>query len=172
MNNEDLKTMRHTRNSMLQRCYNPKNKRYYRYGGRGITVCERWLESLSNFIEDMGIRPGNIYSLDRINNDGNYEKNNCRWATPKEQAQNRGTKSKGYVHTKQRNRNKPFLKPEIEIKESYCSRNPKSLQKDTVISIFKSNLNNRQIADLFNVKIGSVQRIKGKKGYLPYTKDL
>lgn len=172
MDKESIKTMRYIRGGMLQRCYNPKNKRYYRYGGRGIIVCERWIESLSNFIEDVGIRPGKNYSIDRINNDGNYDKINCRWATPKEQAQNRGVKSKGYVHTKERSGNKPFLKPEIEIKESYCNRNPKSLPKDVVISIFKSNLTNRQIADFFNVKIGSVQRIKSKKGYVAYTKDL
>ena len=74
--------------SMKQRCYNPNNSRFYVYGGRGIKVCDRWLESFENFLEDMfpSWRPG--LSIDRINNDGNYEPSNCRWASDKEQAEN------------------------------------------------------------------------------------
>lgn len=72
---------------MLARCRNQNNKGYPRYGGRGITVCERWAD-FSNFLADMGERPEGL-SLDRINVNGNYEPGNCRWATAKEQALNR-----------------------------------------------------------------------------------
>lgn len=73
---------------MRQRCYNPNDKNYLSYGGRGIVVCERWLESLENFVADMGIAPPGL-SIDRINVNGNYEPSNCRWATRSEQQRNR-----------------------------------------------------------------------------------
>jgi hypothetical protein len=78
-----------TWSAMIQRCTTPGHKAYPDYGGRGIKVCGRWRHSFENFYNDMGPRPGKKYSLDRIDNDGDYEPSNCRWTTQLEQMNNR-----------------------------------------------------------------------------------
>lgn len=76
---------------MKQRCLNPKQAHFELYGGRGITVCEEWLNSFEKFLDDMGPRPDNNFSLDRIDNNQGYSRDNCRWATRVQQSQNRRT---------------------------------------------------------------------------------
>ena len=77
--------------NMVSRCENKNRSDYSRYGECGIRVCERWRTSFANFLSDMGLKPSPLHSIDRINNQGNYEPENCRWATSEEQNCNKKT---------------------------------------------------------------------------------
>jgi len=77
--------------AMKNRCYNVNSNKYYRYGARGIKVCSRWLDNYDNFLKDMGRRPDNLTSIDRIDVNGDYEPSNCRWSYAKEQMNNMTT---------------------------------------------------------------------------------
>lgn len=83
-----------TWSSMKERCLNSQHPSYKNYGGRGIKICDRWLNNAEAFYKDMGKRPEGM-SLDRIDNEGNYEPSNCRWATQKEQRNN--TRQNRYI---------------------------------------------------------------------------
>jgi len=86
----DIKAYRSWRMARA-RCFNPKNNRYPEYGARGITMCSRWANSFDTFLEDLGDAPSSKHSIERVNNDGNYEPGNCRWATNTEQSRNKTT---------------------------------------------------------------------------------
>lgn len=83
-----------TWSSMKTRCYNPKAFKYPHYGGRGITVCERWMNSFPNFLADMGERPDK-FTLSRIDNDGPYCPENCKWENMSDQNRNRRPYKRG-----------------------------------------------------------------------------
>ena len=84
---------------MKSRCLNKNNKEYKNYGGRGIKVCDSWLK-FENFYKDMGVKPNGL-TIDRINNNGNYELSNCRWATKKEQGNNKRTNKRLFFNGKE-----------------------------------------------------------------------
>ena len=82
---------------MKDRCGNAKNKNYHRYGGRGISVCDRWSKSYQNFIDDMGYRPTKNHSIERVNNDGDYSPDNCEWIHISMQNKNTSRAKKVYI---------------------------------------------------------------------------
>ena len=106
-------------NSMLQRCNNEKNTHYEYYGGRGITVCNSWFK-FEDFFKDMGIKPEGL-TLERIQNDLGYAKENCKWATPQEQSRNQRLKKNNTTGVSGVRWNKQRNKYQVTIKVNYKS---------------------------------------------------
>ena len=125
---------------MIARCYNKNNNKYHRYGGRGIKVCERWLHNFEKFLEDMGKRPSLKHSIERINNDGNYEPSNCRWDIPFAQSRNNSRN-----HWIEYNGEKMILQDwadKLGFSQSYMSKLIKNMTIDEIIK--KSDLSNKK----------------------------
>lgn len=107
--------------AMKDRCYNRNNvKNYKDYGGRGIIVCDEWLHDFSKFLKDMGLKPTSKHSLDRKNVNGNYCKENCRWATQEEQANN--TRTNKYITYKNKTQTLSQWCRELNLKYRTISR--------------------------------------------------
>lgn len=119
---------------MKHRCNNPNNIAYEYYGGRGISVCERWLHSFENFLEDMGEKPSAEHTLDRIDNNKGYSPNNCKWSTKSEQI----------INSRGSNVNEIIIK-RIRI-----------LHKDKAIT-------QRKLAKMFGINQSTVSRIINNK---------
>lgn len=138
------------------RCYNPNNPSYEYYGARGIIVCERWLNSFENFYADMGSRPEPKfdYSLERVDNDGNYEPNNCKWATLAEQNNNQRAYGKVAFYGVTKSSNGKRFKSEIRInsRKKYLGTFDTALQAatayDDAYEEFKGIRKNNTIKDV------------------------
>lgn len=126
-----------------KRCYN-RNSQYYKdYGDRGIIVCDKWLESFLNFYEDMGERPSKLHSIERINNNGNYCSENCKWAIATEQANNK--RNNRYITYQNRKMTVPQWSRELNVNPtSMYAKVYKGLSDDNIIEFFLNKKDNNE----------------------------
>jgi hypothetical protein len=129
---------------MRQRCYDERHSNFKNYGARGIKICERWLDSYENFLADMGRKPSPRHSIDREDNDGDYEPGNCRWATPSEQALNKRPLPPGHG---------------FPLGEAHPNS---KLTVSDILEIRRSNLPHGEIAGRYGVYRGTIVKIRNR----------
>lgn len=129
-----------TWHNMKSRCYDKNRPNYENYGGRGIKVCDNWVFDFEEFLKDMGDRPSDKHSIDRIDNNGNYEPSNCKWSTRVEQNSNKGVysnSSTGYVGIS-RSGDKYIVRKYINGKRKYLAK-VKTLNE--AICVYENDIN-------------------------------